>query len=211
LLPSMKWMVRPRLSFIASPSLGSGHSTRARGLLAEVRMLHKVRDLQGDAILAEDGEVGSVDDLYFDDEGWDVRYLVVNTRRWIPGRKILVSPIAIDRERPLADGDIRVELTRAQIARCPTVAAGGANLRSSVEVIGCGIEARDGAIGSVADLVIDDQTWEITDVLVDSREWLPGRLILISPGVIERIDWPEKKVHLRLARQDILQAPEVRL
>jgi len=68
-----------------------------------------------------------------------------------------------------------------------------------------------GAIGSVADLVVDDETWEITDVLVDSRQWLPGKLLLISPEVIERIDWPEKKVHLRLAREDILQAPGVRL
>jgi sporulation protein YlmC with PRC-barrel domain len=83
-------------------------------------MLHKIKDLQGDAIHAEDGEVGSVDDLYFDHEDWDVRYLVVNTRRWIPGRKYLVSPIAIDRERTLARGDIRVDLTREQISRCPT-------------------------------------------------------------------------------------------
>jgi hypothetical protein len=172
-------------------------------------MLHKIKDLQGDALHAEDGEVGSVDDLYFDDEDWDVRYLVVNTRRWIPGRRYLVSPIAIDRERPLVAGDIRVDLTREQIAACPTVA--DASLRSSAEVIGCGIEARDGAIGSVADLVVDDETWEITDVLVDSRQWLPGKLLLISPAVIERIDWPEKKMHLRLAREDILQAPEVRL
>jgi sporulation protein YlmC with PRC-barrel domain len=172
-------------------------------------MLHKIKDLQGDALHAEDGEVGSVDDLYFDDEDWDVRYLVVNTRRWIPGRRYLVSPIAIDRERPLVAGDIRVDLTREQIAACPTVA--DASLRSSAEVIGCGIDARDGAIGSVADLVVDDETWEITDVLVDSRQWLPGKLLLISPAVIERIDWPEKKMHLRLAREDILQAPEVRL
>jgi hypothetical protein len=173
-------------------------------------MLHKVRDLQGDWIHAEDGAVGSVDDLYFDAEGWDVRYLVVNTRRWIPGGKYLVSPIAIDRDQPFERGDIRVELTREQISRCPTV-ADEANLRSSVEVLGCGIEALDGEIGSVADLVIDDETWEITDVLVDSRDWLPGRLLLISPEVIERIDWPEKKVHLRLAREDILRAPEVHL
>lgn len=172
-------------------------------------MLHKIKDLHGDALHAEDGEVGSVDDLYFDDEEWDVRYLVVNTRRWIPGPKYLVPPIAIDRDQPLVGGDIRVELTREQIRRCPTVAAD--NLRSSVEVIGCGIEALDGAIGSVADLVVDDETWEITDVLVDSRQWLPGRLLLISPEVIDRIDWPEKKVHVRLAREDILQAPEVHL
>lgn len=173
-------------------------------------MLHKVKDLQGDAILAEDGEVGSVDDLYFDDEGWDVRYLVVNTRRWIPGRKYLISPVAIDRERPLAEGDIRVDLTREQISRCPAVES-ESHLHSSAEVIGCGIEAIDGSIGKVADLVVDDETWAITDVLVDSRQWLPGKLLLISPEVIERIDWPEKKVHLRLARGDILQAPEVQL
>jgi sporulation protein YlmC with PRC-barrel domain len=174
-------------------------------------MLHKVKDLQGDSILAEDGEVGSVDDLYFDDEGWDIRYLVVNARRWIPGRKYLVSPIAIDRDQPLTlGGDIRVELTREQISRCPAPAS-GENLRSSVAVIGCGIEALDGMVGRVADLVVDDETWEITDVLVDSRQWLPGKLLLISPEVIDRIDWPEKIVHLRLAREDILQAPEVHL
>jgi sporulation protein YlmC with PRC-barrel domain len=172
-------------------------------------MLHKIKDLRGDALHAEDGEVGSVDDLYFDDEDWDVRYLVVNTRRWIPGPRVLVPPIAIDRDQPLASGDIRVELTREQISRCPTVAAD--NLRSSVEVIGCGIEALDGTIGSVADLVVDDETWEITDVLVDSRHWLPGKLLLISPEVIDRIDWSQKTVHVRLARGDILQAPEVHL
>jgi sporulation protein YlmC with PRC-barrel domain len=173
-------------------------------------MLHKVKDLQGDAILAADGELGSVDDLVFDDEDWDIRYLVVNARRWVPGRKYLVSPIAIDRERTLDEGDIHVDLTREQISRT-SAGAGDARLRSSAEVIGCGIEARDGAIGEVADLVVDDETWEITDVLVDSRRWLPGKLLLISPEAIERIDWPEKKVHLRLARRDILQAPEVQL
>jgi len=172
-------------------------------------MLHKARDLHGDALHAEDGEVGSVDDLYFHDGDWDVRYLVVNTRDWIPGRKYLVSPIAIDREN-LLGGDIRVELTREQIAGCP-VAAVDCGLRSSAAMIGCGIEATDGAVGNVADLVIDDETWAITDVLVDSRRWLPGRLLLISPQVIERIDWAQKTLHLRLARGDILQAPEVSL
>ena len=59
--------------------------------------------------------------------------------------------------------------------------------------------------------MIDDETWEITDVLVDSRPWLPGRLLLISPQMIERIDGLERTLHLRLAREDILRAPEVRL
>ena len=172
-------------------------------------MLHKARDLQGDAILAEDGEVGSVDDLYFDDRDWDVRYLVVDARRWIPGRRYLVSPIAID--RPMEPGDdIRVELTRDQISRCPQATA-EPRLRSGAEVIGCGIEATDGEIGAVADLVIDDETWAITDVRVDSREWLPGKLLLVAPAAIRRIDWRLRKVRLRLARRDILRAPEIEL
>lgn len=173
-------------------------------------MLHKVRDLQGDALHAEDGEVGRVDDLYFDDEDWDVRYLVVDARRWSPGRRVLVSPIAIDRARAAAGGDIRVDLTREQISRCAAL-GDASRLHSSAEVIGCGIQARDGAVGAVADLLVDDDTWEITDFLVDSREWLPGKLLLVSPRAIERIDWRTKTVHLRLARADILRAPEVRL
>jgi sporulation protein YlmC with PRC-barrel domain len=172
-------------------------------------MLHKVKDLQGDPIHAEDGEVGSVDDLYFDDDGWDVHYLVVNARRIKPGRKYLVSPVSIDRERTVTEGDIRVELTRDEISRCP--AAQPADLCSSADVIGCGMEAIDGCIGRVADLVVDDETWEITDVLVDSRQWLPGKVLLVSPQVIERIDRDQKKVHLRLARADILRAPKVEL
>jgi sporulation protein YlmC with PRC-barrel domain len=173
-------------------------------------MLHKVKDLQGDAILARDGELGSVDDLYFDEDGWDVRYVVVNARRWVPGRKYLISPVAIERERPLDEGDIRVELTREEV-RESSRAAESAHLHSSASVIGCCIEARDGAVGRVADLVVDDETWEITDVLVDSRQWLPGRMLLISPEVIERIDWPRRIVHLRLARSHILRAPIVEL
>lgn len=170
-------------------------------------MLHKARDLHGDAILAEDGVVGSVDDLYFDDRDWDVRYLVIDARRWIPGRRYLVSPIAID--GPVEPGDdIRVELTRDQISRCPQAAA-EPRLRSGAEVIGCGIEATDGEVGAVADLVVDDETWAVTDVLVDSREWLPGRLLLVAPAAIQRIDWRLRKVRLRLARRDILRAPEI--
>ena len=44
---------------------------------------------------ALDGEIGSVHDLYFDDQTWSVRYLVVDTGKWLSGRKVLVSPEAI--------------------------------------------------------------------------------------------------------------------
>jgi sporulation protein YlmC with PRC-barrel domain len=46
-------------------------------------MLRNVKDLQGYAIRATDGVIGEVEDMYFDDEGWAIRYLVVNTGRWL--------------------------------------------------------------------------------------------------------------------------------
>src|SRR5512134_754886 len=83
-------------------------------------MLLRIRDLRGDRIRAEDGEVGSVGELYFDDQAWDVRYLAVDTRRWMPGRKYFISPVAIGRSRRFATrGDIRVELTPIRSAAVP--------------------------------------------------------------------------------------------
>ena len=49
-------------------------------------MLHRAKELRGDAIVADDGAIGSVDDLYFDDERWGLRYFVVDTGSWLPGR-----------------------------------------------------------------------------------------------------------------------------
>src|ERR1051325_2075889 len=51
--------------------------------------------LIGKAIDAQDGKIGSVYDLYFDDQSWSIRYLVVDTGKWLPGRKVLVVPEAI--------------------------------------------------------------------------------------------------------------------
>ena len=47
--------------------------------------------LIGKTVNALNGEIGSVDDLYFDDQTWSVRYLVVDTGKWLPGRKVLVA------------------------------------------------------------------------------------------------------------------------
>ena len=56
--------------------------------------MRNVKDLRGYAIRATDGVIGTVDDLYFDDEDWGIRYLVVNTGSWLSNRKVLISPIA---------------------------------------------------------------------------------------------------------------------
>ncbi len=58
-------------------------------------MLTKATYLKGLVIRATDGELGTVDQLYFDDETWASRDLTVDTGGWLGGRKVLVSPLAI--------------------------------------------------------------------------------------------------------------------
>lgn len=59
-------------------------------------MLNSIKRLNGCRILATDGEVGAVAEAtYFDDEQWVVRYLVVDTKAWLRGRSVLISPYAV--------------------------------------------------------------------------------------------------------------------
>ncbi len=82
------------------------------------------------------------------------------------------------------------------------------HLRSTSEVIGYHIEAEDGAIGHVEDFVIDDETWAIRYLIVDTRNWWPGKRVLIAPQWIERVSWRESKVFLHLSREAIRQSAE---
>lgn len=54
-------------------------------------MLRTAGHLKGVTIEAMDGDIGSVQDLYYDDQTWTVRYLVVDTGTWLPGRQVLIS------------------------------------------------------------------------------------------------------------------------
>lgn len=54
-------------------------------------MFRSVQRLYGETLAALDGEIGKVKDFYFDNQNWAVRYLVVDTDSWLPGREVLVS------------------------------------------------------------------------------------------------------------------------
>ena len=82
------------------------------------------------------------------------------------------------------------------------------HLRSTKDVIGHSIQALDGEIGHVEDFVVDDETWIIRYLVVDTKNWLPGKRVLIATDWIERISWEEGKVFLSLTRDKIREAPE---
>jgi hypothetical protein len=72
---------------------------------------------------AVDGEVGRCEALYFDDVGWVVRYLLVDCGRWLSGRRVLISPVAVGEARA-REQEILIELTRMQIEHSPLLDPG---------------------------------------------------------------------------------------
>ena len=226
-------------------------------------LLTNANQLKGLTIRATDGDLGIVDQFYFDDEIWAIRYLTVDTGGWLTGRQVLVSPFSIlNVDWPARRLD--VTLTKKQVENSPDIDThqpvsrqheaaylgyygypfywGGpylwgasyspigfvaptavsaetlantaqresadSHLRSNEAVTGYSIEATDGEIGHVAGFVVDDEGWAIRYIEVATRNWWPGKKVLVSPEWIERVSWANSKVSVALSRDAIKNAPE---
>jgi sporulation protein YlmC with PRC-barrel domain len=220
-----------------------------------------INDLKGSAIVATDGDIGTLEDFYFDDKFWTIRYLVAGTGNWFLGKDIVLSPFAVGKA-DVSRGQIHARVTRKQADSSPSIdtdkpvssqletsyydyygypyywsgpnlwgsahypklpdvdqeqvkdrraaqkEAGDFHLRGAAKVTGYHIEATDGAIGHVEDFIIDDETWEIRYIVVDARNWLPGKKVLVAPQWIERVSWEDSKVYVNLSREAIESGPE---
>jgi hypothetical protein len=214
-------------------------------------MLRSTKELWGYRILATDEDIGRVHDFFFDDERWILRYLVVDTGTWLPGRKVLISPVAL-RGADWANKLFSLKLSKEQVEKSPPVDTdkpvsrqkemelhthygwaiywpvpavppvvptdarqeeseenkeSDAHLRSTREVCGYRIQATDGEIGHTEDFIIEEESWTIRYMVVDTRNWLPGRKVIVSPQWIEKVSWDEKSVHVDLLREDIENSP----
>ncbi|MHB1869878.1 MAG: PRC-barrel domain-containing protein [Steroidobacteraceae bacterium] len=238
-------------------------------------MLRTLKDLQGYVIRATDGDIGHVTDVYFDDQQWVVRYLVVETGSWLASRKVLISPFAIghsDWPRKV----LPVAITKEQVKNCPDVDTdkpvsrrhevrylgyygypyywggvgpwgngltpsmmlmngsygglhaeqdrvqsnrdnagfeavreedGDPHLRSCKAVLNYHIEASDGGIGHVDNLLIDEATWAIRYMIVDTSNWWLGHQVAIAPQWIREVDWFDNIVSIDATRQSLKDAP----
>ncbi len=220
-------------------------------------MLYRNKELIGRSLRASDGDVGKVTDLYFDDDTWTVRYLVVDTGNWLSSRKVLISPQSL--AAGLArEGPVVAQLSREQVensppsqthrpvsrqheaelashygyptywfeagfsgtgllpineavhearlaaqASEPEPAAQDSHLRSIAELVGYHIRAEDGEVGHVIDFGVDPASWQIREMIIDTRNWLPGRHVRVELNAIRAIDWHERKVHVNLPRESI--------
>lgn len=229
-------------------------------------MLHSVKDVTGLQIAATDAVLGHIDEVYFDDHQWAIRYFVVNTGTWLASRKVLVSPMAvtginweeervqvnlsadqvrnsphIDMDKPVSrqhEGefaqyygynpywtgpylweanafpgvmDVPMDMDRApDIERRVGEEQGRAdpNLRSSREVAGYQIQTTDDTLGHVEDFLFNDRNWVISYLVLETRDWWPGKHVVLSARRIRHIEWENRKVVASVTREELELSPD---
>jgi hypothetical protein len=234
-------------------------------------MLRNSEDLNGCAIAATEGVIGEVKDLYFDDEAWVIRYLVVSTGTWLSNRKVLISPYSIGQPQ-WGRNSLPVTLTKEQVKNSPDIDTDkpvsrqyemqylkyyrypsywgstglwgvgmnpnmlsmdsgvywsaaeyrqaerdqeetarlehyDSHLRSCSAVMKYHIRATNGDIGHVHGLLVDDETWAIRYLIVETSNWWLGHQVLIAPQWIDDVSWFDCKVSVDLTRQAVKDAP----
>jgi hypothetical protein len=81
-------------------------------------------------------------------------------------------------------------------------------LRSTRKVTGYTIHANNGEIGDVEDFMVDDITWKIEFLEVDTGDWFPGKKVLISPKLVKEIKWERSEVVLNISIEKVKNSPE---
>jgi hypothetical protein len=83
-------------------------------------MIRSAKHLKRFDVIATDGSIGTIHDFYFDDERWAVRYLVVDTGTWLPGRRVLISPYSVTRTE-WGEQRVLLSITREQVKTSPGI------------------------------------------------------------------------------------------
>ncbi|HLN72306.1 MAG TPA: PRC-barrel domain-containing protein [Prolixibacteraceae bacterium] len=82
------------------------------------------------------------------------------------------------------------------------------HLRSAKDVNGYSIEANDGEIGHLDDFIIDDETWAIRYLEINTKSWGTGKKVLISPKWIDHVGWEVSEIYVAMSREAVRQSPE---
>ena len=85
---------------------------------------------------------------------------------------------------------------------------GDPHLRSTNNLKGYNIKAIDGEIGDAEDFIVDDSTWKLAFMVVDTGNWLPGKKVLISPKWIKDFKWDTSEVIVNVTVDQVKNSPE---
>jgi len=233
-------------------------------------MLRNASAIKSYTVAASDGRIGTVSDILFDDASWRVRWVVVDTGSWLPGRKVLLPLSALGRLDENGS-EFDVNLTKQQVKDSPDSDtdrpvsrqieaniygyygwqpywgtdmlmggygyAGGfgggvagtlpiiesrqraedvaiarasdndPHLLSVNAVTGYHIHATDGEIGHVDDFIIEDTDWSIHSIIVNTKNWWPGKIVVVAPSSIDTVDWTDSLVNLKIDRKKVKASP----
>ncbi|WHF52896.1 PRC-barrel domain-containing protein [Chryseobacterium gotjawalense] len=215
-------------------------------------MQRNVKSLIGYRMEATDGEIGKVEEFYFEDTNWLIRYLIVETGNWLVNRKVLISPQAI-KQNDAKEEVFRTNLTTEQIRTSPDIDTnqpvsrqqamplyghydwewygtgfyvggleavmdndpvidpstdkGDDHLRSTDNVKGYQIHTIDGDFGHVSDFILDDTTWQIIYLVVDTHKWFGGTKVLIKTSTITEVQWENATIFVNISTETIKDSP----
>ncbi len=104
-----------------------------------------------------------------------------------------------------------MSLTRDEVSRSsPEVLPSDRHLMSSSELNGFHVQATDGEIGHVDDVLVDEDNWNIRYVVLDTSNWIGGRSVVISSRVLKDVDLPDRIVRVDVTRDDVRRSPAAR-
>jgi hypothetical protein len=150
-------------------------------------MLHLAQKIAGTTVSGTDGEIGTLEDFYFEEAGWNVRYLLVDTGSWFNGKRVLLSPSAVQGD--WGRTGLRVNLSRNDVRNSP---------------------ALDDAMPDVGDARLDSvgqDSWRIRYLLVDTSNWIGGRSVIVSSEAVERVNKADSEIYVDADRDAIKNAP----
>jgi PRC-barrel domain len=87
-------------------------------------------------------------------------------------------------------------------------ASGDVHLRSVNEILGYHIQGKDDAIGRLDDFIVDDETWELRYLVVDTSTWWFGKKALLAPYWASSVSFADRKIQVDVPRQFVKNAPE---
>ena len=109
---------------------------------------------------------------------------------WNLGARVLIQPCSPQATR-----------VKGSLPSAHKEAPGDVHLRSASEVRGYRVQGSDGAIGHIDDFIVDDESWEVRYLVIDTKNWWLGKKVLVAPHWASRVSWPERKVYVELARE----------
>lgn len=229
-------------------------------------MLRSLKELDGYVLKATDGDIGRCKDFLVDELTWTMRYMVADTGKWLPGKRVLISPIALG-DPNWDEKRFPVLMTREQVEDAPGldehapvtrefeiwyhkhynwpyywsgtgIWASGIHpralyvdpsiqempndedlgesgpdlehphLHSVDEMVKYNVRATDGDIGHIEDFIVDDGDWNVRFAVAATRNWWPGKHVLIPMSRLDRVEWDDQALLVDMTREQVKEGPE---